>query len=404
MLLRSRAFLVLVTLVTLSGWLSAQDEEPTPTIPKDPVRAAEGGGKPHGAGHGSLGFQLGYYDNSDSGDGNPFLDEALTVIEPAVIFNYNVSDSFSFNATVSYDDVSSASIERLSRFSEQSGASGDNYVGIDLGMQVAFSDDWRGGLHLHQSSEYDYSSLGFGVNLATDLANKNATLSFDLSTFADTIDVIRFNGKEEGTDQRNSFALTSSWYQILSPTWHSDLGLTLAQQSGFLETAYNSVVIEDPSLPPNRFLENLARGTEVAEELPDSRQRIALFGRARHHLSASTAIELGGRLYTDSWGINSIAFEPRLYHWLVDDALVARVRYRYYTQTEADDFQDHFLLNAPKNRTQDSDLAAFDSHTFGLRFDWYTSPSSRIGLAGDYVLRSDGIDQILLAVSWTWTF
>ena len=31
-------------------------------------------------------------DSADSGDGNPFLDEELTVVEPVVLFNYNLTD------------------------------------------------------------------------------------------------------------------------------------------------------------------------------------------------------------------------------------------------------------------------------------------------------------------------
>ena len=65
------------------------------------------------AGHGSVTFGLNYYQNSAHGDGNPFLDEALTDIEPVIIFDYNVTDRFSINGDLSYDYVSSASLKRL---------------------------------------------------------------------------------------------------------------------------------------------------------------------------------------------------------------------------------------------------------------------------------------------------
>jgi len=81
------------------------------------------GGRP---GSGSVTLQLGYYDRDDSqGSGNPFLDESLTVIEPVVLFTYNVSEDTTWFGKASYDWVSSASIERLSNFPTQSGASGD---------------------------------------------------------------------------------------------------------------------------------------------------------------------------------------------------------------------------------------------------------------------------------------
>ena len=46
----------------------------------DPAAPVAGGE----AGHGSVTVQLGLYHQADDGDANPFLDEELTVIEPAV--------------------------------------------------------------------------------------------------------------------------------------------------------------------------------------------------------------------------------------------------------------------------------------------------------------------------------
>lgn len=52
-------------------------------------------------------IQLGYYDKDDDGGkaGNPFLAESVTVIEPAVIFDTNVTRRFGYSVTLSYDDV-----------------------------------------------------------------------------------------------------------------------------------------------------------------------------------------------------------------------------------------------------------------------------------------------------------
>ena len=80
-----------------------------------------------------------------------------------------------------------------------------------------------------------------------------------------------------------------------------------------------------------------------------------------------------------------------------------RVRYRFYVQTAADDFDDHFR-EEKSHRTQDSDLGDFDSHSLGLRFDWYVTPDLRLNIGGDYILRSDGIDQILGEFGASWSF
>ena len=60
------------------------------------------------AGTGSYEFRLSYYDNDDNGDGNPFLDESLSVIEPVVYFDLNVTDTFKVWSQLSVDVVSSA--------------------------------------------------------------------------------------------------------------------------------------------------------------------------------------------------------------------------------------------------------------------------------------------------------
>jgi len=347
------------------------------------------------AGTGPAEFRIGYYDNSDSGDGNPFVDEELTVIEPIFIVDYNITDRLAAWGQFSYDHVSSASIERLSDRDNQSGASGDNYVGFDFGARYELDEDRRVGGFFTTSSEYDYSSYGLGGDYAQDFANKDATVKISVNGYYDEVDVIRFNGKEEGTDDRISISTTLSWYQILNPRTHAEMGGTFGFQHGFLETAYNAVVIEDPTDPPNRYLDNRARGTEITEELPSARLRWSLFGRTRYSLVPGTALEMGGRLYIDSWGILSVTVEPRVNHWLTD-AIGLRLSYRYYTQTAADDFEDHFTEISTR-RTQDSDLAGFDSHGLYGSALWRPFETLSLDVTAGYTFRDDGIDQLMLS-------
>ena len=356
------------------------------------------------AGDSSMTIQIGLFEMDDSGDGNPFLDESLSVLEGIVIYDYQLNDRLGISTELSYDFVSSASIDRLSAFPDQSGASGDYYAGVDVGFRYKYTDRVDLGWHLGGSKEYDYASIGLGGSVSVEADDKNSAWTYSLETFSDSIDVIRFDGTEDGTDSRFSLAGTVSHYRILNPTTHADIGLTLSNQSGFLETAYNAVVIEDPLLPPNPNLENNARGTEVTEELPGTRTRAALFGRVRHSLKPGQAVELGGRLYADTWGIGSVTVEPRYYRAL-SDTLRMRLGYRFYVQSEADDYSDEFLAAdpTPSERTQDSDLADFYSNTFGTRLDW-GNPKASWSLGLDYVLRSDGLDQLLLALGWHRSF
>ena len=387
-------------LLALATHVAAQEQE---SASSNAPRATANKGDP---GTSTLSTQLGYYHHDDDGAGNPFLDEELTVIEPIVIWDSNVSKDFGYSITASYDYVSSASIDRLNQFPEQSGASGDYYYGLDFAARHRRGEGEWLGWSLGASVEYDYTSLHFGGSYSDESDDKNRTGTFALTGFFDEVDIIRFDGDQsEGTDTRFSLAGTYSLYQVLTPTWESDLSATLSFQSGFLETAYNAVVLEDPSFPPNPLLDNQANGIEFTEELPDTRIRAALQYKARHYLGPGRAVELGGRLYGDDWGVYSVAVEPRYYTSIVPERLSLRLRYRYYEQTEADDYEEHFLGTVegdlPEFRTQDSELAAFDSHGVGARFDLFPGRSHRWYLDLNYVLRSDDLDGYFVSLGYS---
>jgi len=345
------------------------------------------------SGSGGVGFRLGFYHNADEGDGNPFLDERLTVVETVFLAEYAISDRLSSWSILSTDLVSSASIARLSKFPDQSGASGDFYAGLDAGLRYELGADRRVGGHLHVSAEYDYRSLGFGGDYAVDLAEKNTTLSLSVNGFYDFVDLIRFDGKQnEGSDRRVSATTTLGWYQVLDPKTSARLGATFTFQDGFLATPYNAVVLEDPALPPNPNLDNRARGLEYTEVLPRRRYRGAVFGRVRRQLREGSALELGGRYYRDDWALWSTSVEPAFHQTLIPERLSLSLRYRYVHQVGTRHQRDHFFGSLPRYRTQDSDLAGFDSHGVGAGLGWDWSPLLHFDLGGDFVHRSDGLD------------
>lgn len=397
MLLKACATVLL--LATCAATASAQSD--------DAGSLAPGGGELGATSHGAAGdtswtVRLGFYDRDDSGggEGNPFLDESLTIIEPVVIFDQQVSDDFGWTARFTYDYVSSASIERLSKFPAQSGASRDNYFDLDLGFRHRLSDADDVSWHVDLATEYDYTSLGLGGGWTHTFEERDASVSVNLNLYEDSVDVIRFDGSEEGSESRTSAALTLGWYQVLGANTHAELGLTLSDQSGFLETPYNAVVQEDPSYAVNPNLANGAQGLEFTEELPDGRTRTALFGKVRHALGQQDALELGLRLYDDDWGVAAWDVAPRWIHEF-DAGLLMDLSYRYYTQDAADYWSDSFTGTGPlpEFRTQDSDLGEFDSNLFGAHWRWGSRRQWDFGL--NHLLRSDGLDHTFFSIGWT---
>ncbi len=390
---------VAVLSASLSSPLWAQEEATTEATPTSQL-----GAKSHGeAGATSWSVRLGFYDRDDSGGGagNPFLDESLTVIEPVLIYDHQVTDDYGYDIKLSYDNVSSASIDRLSKFDGQSGASGDNYLSVDASFRHKLSALDNFSWHVGIATEYDYSSFGLGAGWTRTFEDRDATLSANLNGFYDLVKPIRFDGASGADESRTSLAATLSWYQILTPTTHGEFGLTYSTQAGFLETAYNAVVVETPGDPPNPNLANQANGKEYQEVLPDNRNRLSLFGRIRQQLGDRDAIELGGRLYNDDWGIGSYDLTPRYLHEF-GTGLVMDLRYRFYTQSAADAYAEHFTT-IPAEGTQDSDLGKFDSDLLGAHFLW-GNPSEAWDVGLNLLSRSDGLDHLFFSIGFTTSY
>lgn len=388
-----------VAVLGLAGVGAAQEQEPTQG--SSPGAKTNDYGAPvtsakEKEGLQSIAFRLGLYSKDDSGDGtaagNPFLDEDLTVIQPSMILDWGLSDVSALSLTASVDWVSSASIERLGDRTtfpgtQQSGASGDYYVGLDVAYRRQLNSTTRAGGHLGFGKEYDYLSIGAGGDLAWQGADRNSTFSASLNGYFDSIDLIRYNGIETGSDNRTSIAGTFKWNRVLDSASSMQLGGTVSSQSGFLATPYNSVFVGGT--------------TETSEVLPDSRMRFSLYGSYRHWVMEGGAAEFASRIYTDDWGLTGLSFEPRWYQQ-VGDNLLMRFRYRYYDQSAADYFGAFPV--AETYMTQDSDLGDFNSHTIGVRLIGY-----RNGLQGwdaglDYVMRDDDLDHIIASFGYLWTF
>lgn len=415
LLVRTSVALVGATcLVSFAPLATGQDAVDTGAGTGADTKTASGklGATSHGeAGDQSWTVRLGLYDRDDSGGGggNPFLDESLTIIEPAVIYDNQVSDDFGYDVKFSYDLVSSASIDGLSDYpaSAQSGASGDNYFSLDFGFRHKLSNTDNLSWHIDVATEYDYTSFGVGGGWSHEFEERDASLSLNLNLYEDIIQPIRFDGSTDADESRTSIAGTIGWYQVLGPRTHGEFGLTFSDQSGFLETAYNYVIEENSvsgSAVPNQSIPVV--GYIDTEELPDSRTRTALFGRVRHGLSDTDAIELGARLYDDDWGIAAWDLTPRWLHEF-ESGLLMDLRYRYYTQDAADYWSESFTgtgptADLPTFRTQDSDLGEFNSSLLGSHWMWGREKQWDLGV--NYLSRSDGLDHIFLSLGWTTSY
>ena len=335
-----------------------------------------------------------FYDQEDGG-GNPRLDERMTVLEPQLLLSKTLSDRWTGTFKFQSDIISAASVESGKRFPSgtQSGASGDKYLGGEVGAFYAWSDQTTIGATASLGTEYDYRSVGGSLSWSHTTADKNDTFVVRLGMTSDTLDLIRFDGTEDGSDSRISIGLGLGWTHVLGPRTIGTLNWDLTSQSGFLSTPYNSVV---------------AAGTEVEEVLPDSRFRNAFHARVRHLLWHDLAVEPGAGLYFDDWGTTAWNLEFSLHWEAFPNALIVRPNYRFHGQTEVDDFLDDGASSIPEFRTQDSDLAEFTSHSFGLKLLFphlrFGGQEQELEIGIEYTMRSDDLDALSVTFGWQWRF
>ncbi len=377
-------------LAALLSLLAAQETPPPPLEPPGEVSPRA----PANAAKDFIRFAFNFYDQEDGG-GNPNLKEDMAVWEPQILYSRSLSERWSGSLKVQGDVISAASVSKHKRFpaGTQSGASGDKYLGGELGAFYAWSDQTALGAGLSVSGEYDYNSYGGYLKWSCDTPDKNDTFVVRLSAYFDTLDVILFTGEGDGTDTRRSISLGLGWTRVWGPRTAGTLNWDLTTQRGFLPTPYNSVV---------------AAGTEVREILPDTRFRSAFHARLRHLLLDDLAVEPGLGFYFDDWGARAFNVELALWWEAVPEAVIVRPAYRFHSQTEVDDFLDETAAAIPEERTQDSDLADFDSHTFGLKLVFprvfLFGMEQEVEVGFDYTLRSDDLDALSATFGYQWRF
>lgn len=355
-----------------------------------------------------------FYEQTDGG-GNRNVNEDMQVVEPQLLLGLGLTEKLSLSVKMQGGLVSAASTnsgaggttggtggtgddEDEDEDDEAvSGASGDDdeggnpltdgdpFFGIEGGLFYAWSDRIGTGIGVTYNQEETYRSIGGNARFVYTTPDKNDTFSIKGSATFDTIDVRYFDGTGGGSESRNSFAVGLGWTHVLGRRTQMTLNYDFTFQDGLLSTPYNSVLID---------------GTEVREELPDSRMRHALFGRIRHLLFETLAVEPGLGLYADDWGAMAASVELRGFWEFVPGVLILQPMYRFHWQREIDFFTDTSGPGIPDYRTQDSDLATFTNHTLGIKL---VAPSVKIfgvdtelEFGGDYTFRSDRLNSFTL--------
>jgi len=343
-------------------------------------------------------FLAGYYEQD--GENSPVNggvgSEELTSASPIIAVRF-ITDSWTYSGTVGVDNITSASIDAMDDnapegFNVSSASRKDNRAFINLSAERMFgANTWR--FSVGSSQEYDYGSISGGVSWSRTLAGGNTTVGVSLNHYEDTVELYSIHGVEEGETDRTTTDLSLSLSQVLTRKTAGSIELFASDQSGFLSSPFQEVILTD--------------GTHVAERLPDARSRYGTRLSLNHAWTRGLIHRSAVRYYDDDFGIDSLTLEQELHFALPkwNDAWVYPI-VRYYQQSGSEYFGEPGSFDAGTAwYTADRDLSELTSTRLGL------GGSFAIGRGGfrdfdirlTYYDRDDGLTAVNLSFGMRWS-
>ena len=343
-------------------------------------------------------FLAGYYeqDGENSPVNGGIGSEELTSASPIVVVRF-ITDRWTYSGTFGLDNITSASIDAMDDnapegFNVSSASRKDNRAFISLSAQRSFgADTWR--FTVGSSQEYDYGSLSGGVAWSRILPGGNTTVGASLMHYEDTVELYSIHGVKEGETDRTTTDLSLTLSRVLTKRTAGSIELFASDQSGFLSSPFQEVILSD--------------GTHVAERLPDSRARYGARLALNHSWRRGLIHRSAMRYYDDDFGIDSLTLEQELHFALPkwNDAWVYPIL-RYYRQSGSDYFGEPGGFDPGTTwYTADRDLSELTSTRFGLggSFALGRGGFRDIDLRLTYYDRDDGLTAFNLSFGLRWS-
>ena len=285
--------------------------------------------------------------------------DGVTVDGPSFLVRKNFKETVSVSGSYLVDNVSSASIDVVT-----SGASAYG----EKRKQYSVSGDYLHGKTivsggLSNSSESDYEADTYFFDVSQDFFGDLTNLSFGYSLGEDEVSQ---NGNDEFSEDITRHNFRFGLTQILTPNLVAGFNYELITDEGYLNNPYRSYrYLTDPLDPQAGF-------SWAREVYPDTRTSDAFALRLRYAMPWRAAVGGSYRYFTDDWGIDAHTAEVSYTHVLYD-RLTVDLKYRYYTQSEADFYSDLFLAPSQDEkdyRGRDKELSEFDNHTASAYFSY----------------------------------
>jgi hypothetical protein len=250
-------------------------------------------------------------------------------------------------------------------------------------FKAGFSREGRGGgLVFAMSHESDYVSYAPGAYLSWDFNERNTTLGFSYShNFDDFIGNPPLAPGGKKNIDSYQLTLAQSW----TATTLTSMGAHWMASQGYLGHPYTPVYTQT--------------GTMLTEVVPDRKNALALSAAMVQGITwndiLKASLQLDGRYYDDSWGLNSATVDFKVLYYLYEGAYV-RLRTRYYDQSGAN-FARPVYGGGERYRTADIRFYPFHSWTFGGKVsipfreswvEWSRLVPNSVNFSYDYCTRN----------------
>lgn len=328
-------------------------------------------------------------------------DARLEVKSPSIIVNKELRHDTNVALKYVHETFSKAApedaVDAVSGATTVSGGTGSGFK--ETRKEAAISGSHKRGDHefaagIVRGDEPDYESTAVSFAYTRELYQKNLLVSALYGYTTDDVYKLDATPDENFPKDKDTHAVTVSATQVLSPTSQLSGGYSYANVSGYQSNPLRKVAV-------TRTIPGGTVQTIYDESHPESRDRHTVFVRGTNYFANRASVDLNIALYRDDWGVTSQSAELRIYKYL-NANLIGRLRYRYYTQGEAD-FYESTYSQQESVMTADLRLREFDSHLYGFQLTYSLRSlirgSSLSGTYDKYDETNDGVSADVYQVS-----
>ena len=272
----------------------------------------------------------------------------LDVNGPSVMARKSIGKYTSVWGNHYVDTITSATIDVITSASEYTEERTEQSVGVDY-----LYDKSTLSLAYTTSVENDFDAKTVNFGISQSMFGDLTTVSLG---YAKGWNIITATGSSSFEEESNVQKYKLGLSQVVTKNLLVEMNYEAITDEGYLNNPYRSV----------RYLVNPTSYATESEVYPNTRTSHAAAIRALYYLPYRAAIHGEVRGFTDTWGINAQMAEIGYTHPLKDN-WIFEVKYRTYSQTQADFYSD--LFNGPAEfiyRARDKELSAYSNQTIGF--------------------------------------